>query len=134
MKHVVKVEDSLVVIDAIGFTPKNSVGVVPENTAKEDYPYLALEELDAGQYRVYVDYAAKVADIPRLEQALLEGLLEEFRAQRNRKLLNSDWTQLQDSPLSMEQRIAWANYRQVLRDLPNNTQDFENIQWPEEPS
>jgi|DEB0MinimDraft_6_1074348.scaffolds.fasta_scaffold33437_3 hypothetical protein len=43
-----------------------------------------------------------------------------MRAQRDRFLADSDWTQMPDSPLTVEQRQAWADYRQALRDAPAN--------------
>ena len=39
------------------------------------------------------------------------------RAVRNQFLSECDWTQLPDSPLTDEERAAWANYRQELRDI-----------------
>jgi len=36
-------------------------------------------------------------------------------------LLNeSDWTQMPDNPISDENRALWAEFRQMLRDLPSN--------------
>ena len=60
--------------------------------------------------------------------------LEALRRERNIKLAMSDWTQLPDSPLNEEQKAAWAEYRQALRDIPN-TGGFEQnlIQWPQPP-
>lgn len=49
--------------------------------------------------------------------------LEELRFIRNRKLYESDWTQLTDSPLSEEQKELWRIYRQELRDLPSIVED-----------
>ena len=46
--------------------------------------------------------------------------LAEVRNQRNQMLAQSDWTQMADSPLSDEQKAAWAAYRQQLRELPAN--------------
>jgi hypothetical protein len=43
-----------------------------------------------------------------------------MRAQRDAWLAASDWTQLPDNGLSDEQRAAWADYRQALRDAPAN--------------
>ena len=60
--------------------------------------------------------------------------LEKFRARRNMKLSLSDWTQLEDAPLTAPQKAAWAEYRQELRDLPENTEDVNNPEWPSEPS
>lgn len=45
----------------------------------------------------------------------------ELRRIRNALLRDSDWTQFNDSPMSEEQKQAWAVYRQALRDLPNNS-------------
>lgn len=46
----------------------------------------------------------------------------------------TDWTQTIDSPMDTEQRTAWANYRRILRDLPNNYGGTGSIPWPIEPS
>jgi len=45
---------------------------------------------------------------------------------RNRKLKDSDWTQMSDSPLSNSKKTEWATYRQKLRDIPNNLRSHEN--------
>jgi hypothetical protein len=55
------------------------------------------------------------------------------RAQRNALLARSDWTQLADSPLSQELRDAWSQYRQRLRDVPNNASTTEEVIWPTAP-
>lgn len=34
-----------------------------------------------------------------------------------------DWTQLPDARLSEEDKVAWTEYRQKLRDLPNGVTD-----------
>jgi hypothetical protein len=45
----------------------------------------------------------------------------------------TDWTQATDSPLSEEQRQAWAAYRQSLRDLPESWSGDGTIPWPQIP-
>jgi len=57
----------------------------------------------------------------------------QMRNQRNKLLLESDFTQLIDSPLTEEERDLWVIYRQELRDLPENILDIENIEWPIKP-
>jgi len=52
---------------------------------------------------------------------------------RNSVLSQCDWTQMPDSPLTDEQKQAWATYRQALRDLPENTADPRNPTWPTKP-
>lgn len=46
----------------------------------------------------------------------------------------TDYTQANDSPLSAEQRAAWATYRQALRDLPQTYGGEGPIPWPQEPA
>ena len=41
-----------------------------------------------------------------------------FREIRNTLLLNSDWTQFTDSPLTDAKKTEWKTYRQALRDMP----------------
>ena len=53
-----------------------------------------------------------------------------LRAERDRLLAASDWTQVPDAPVD---RAAWAEYRQALRDLPANTTDPRNPDWPVQP-
>jgi hypothetical protein len=65
---------------------------------------------------------------------------EEFKADmimvrmlRDLKLLNSDYTQGADSPLSDEKKAEWADYRQKLREFPEVV-DLSNVVYPKEPS
>ena len=63
----------------------------------------------------------------------LELAMRGLRMLRDEALSASDWTQMADSPLSTEDKTAWANYRTYLRDLPANTDSdgalaFEGIQ------
>jgi Phage tail assembly chaperone protein len=53
---------------------------------------------------------------------------------RNLLLSESDWTLLNDSPLSIEKKTEWAIYRQALRDLPAQENFPRSIQWPVKPS
>lgn len=52
------------------------------------------------------------------------------RAERDRRLLASDWTQLPDVPLATKE--AWATYRQALRDITLQSNPF-SIAWPVAP-
>jgi hypothetical protein len=53
---------------------------------------------------------------------------EEVRTIRNQSLKDSDWTQLSDSPLTVEKKMEWAAYRQALRDVTLQEDPF-NITW-----
>ena len=52
------------------------------------------------------------------------------RNERDNLLIESDWTQILDSPVDKE---AWADYRQALRDIPQQEGFPENVLWPEKP-
>ena len=69
-------------------------------------------------------------------QATLDAKTAEAnRTTRNKLLDDSDWTQMNDSPLSNEVKTAWATYRQELRGIsdldawPNLADD----DWPVSP-
>lgn len=58
--------------------------------------------------------------------------MEALRAERNRLLAASDYTQMSDAPLTAAQRNAWRSYRQSLRDLP--AIDPASLIWPTAPT
>lgn len=67
-----------------------------------------------------------------LDEVVLMNLV---RMERDAKLIESDWT----DTLSAKSRLgdvlynAWQDYRQALRDLPQNTTDPSNVVWPTPP-
>ena len=56
-----------------------------------------------------------------------DNVLEILRNKRNELLKESDWTQVNDCPLSDSKKQEWATYRQSLRDLPSTNQSVNNI-------
>ncbi|NRD34585.1 hypothetical protein HQQ92_22995 [Shewanella sp. DC2-4] len=57
----------------------------------------------------------------------------QVRINRAVKLKETDWTQMSDAPLSEEKQAEFAAYRKVLRDLPQSTDNPDEIVWPEKP-
>jgi hypothetical protein len=53
-----------------------------------------------------------------------------IRDKRQRLLVNSDWTQLADSPAD---KAAWAIYRQALRDISTQPGFPWAVDWPVAP-
>lgn len=51
-------------------------------------------------------------------------------AKRNRLLKASDYTQMPDWP---GDKVAWATYRQQLRDIPQNFTNAEDVVFPTPP-
>jgi hypothetical protein len=58
---------------------------------------------------------------------------EFIRKERNLRLALTDWTQLQDVPLSDAQKTAWVKYRQDLRDVSFQVGFPWEITWPAQP-
>ena len=56
-----------------------------------------------------------------------DNVLEILRNKRNELLTQSDWTQVNDCPLSDSKKQEWATYRQELRDLPSLYQSANHI-------
>ena len=54
----------------------------------------------------------------------------EVRAERNAKLIATDWTQIADSTAD---KTAWAVYRMMLRDIPTQSGFPWTITWPDAP-
>ena len=80
---------------------------------------------------------AKVAELNAAEPFNL------LRQERNKRIAETDWTQLKDIDLDIIRERNWKNYRQALRDLPSKSNpkldsfgklDMSSITWPVKPS
>lgn len=58
----------------------------------------------------------------------------EIRKERNRQLSASDWTQISDNNLSLEEKTAWQVYRQSLRDITATEESPFDVVFPAEPT
>jgi hypothetical protein len=62
-----------------------------------------------------------------------ERAADNVRAERNRLLADCDWTQLVDSPLNNDQKLAWQLYRETLRMIPQQADFPWDVNWPPAP-
>ena len=64
--------------------------------------------------------------------------LKEVRLERDKRLFESDWTQVPDSPLEVSVREDWKAYRQLLRDIPATVESevtsLDHLGWPATPT
>ena len=77
----------------------------------------------------------------KYDEELVKYPMTLLRLERNVKILNTDWSQLDDVPAGI--KTAYQSYRQALRDLPANASpkldddgnlDQSSFTWPTEPS
>jgi hypothetical protein len=67
---------------------------------------------------------------PDFPDATNDQKWEQLRLWRNAKLAASDWTQVEDAPVD---KLAWATFRQALRDLPSQGGLADDAVIPNEP-
>jgi hypothetical protein len=68
------------------------------------------------------------------EAGALESAWAALRAERDRLIAASDWVILRNLETSEPVPQEWLDYRQALRDLPENTADPASPNWPEPPT
>lgn len=115
------------ILESIGADP---VFEGPQPTTSGPYEYVVqqgVEELDGKWYTKYVvqtlDDEGKTAKDTETAKAV--------RDDRNRRLAETDWTQVKDVPDLVSS--TWAAYRQDLRDLPSQSGFPHNVTWPNKP-
>ena len=67
------------------------------------------------------------------EPPSIDELIKNIRINRNILLSESDWSVLYDIPMPEEKRLQWLEYRQQLRDFPDNC-DINNPIFPVKPT
>ena len=107
-------------LSADGYLP---VAVIEEPTAEK--PIIKYRQIN-GQIEQY----AEAAPVPVIPEPTIEQQEMQVRAQRNSLLTLCDWTQLADAPLTTEQKQEWAEYRQALRDVPEQVGFPDAVVWP----
>ena len=107
------VRDGIEEVNGQWFT-KYVVGPTFTDTTDEDGVVITAADQEA-TYRQHID----------------DKVAESVRADRNKRLADSDWTQLADNSANTN---AWAVYRQALRDLPSTDGFPHNVTWPTEPT
>lgn len=86
-------------------------------------------DLDGTHYHLTWDGSAILKDDTALTQCQTAEKWKRVRADRNRRLAETDYLSLNDNTLSDDMKT----YRQALRDVPKQT-DPDNITWPSKPS
>ncbi len=85
--------------------------------------------IHGGHYHLTWDGSAILKDDTALTECQTAEKWKRVRADRNRRLAETDYLSLNDNTLSDDMKT----YRQALRDVPKQT-DPDNITWPSKPS
>jgi len=114
MKTYIETNNSII------FNNNNGSGmVVPKILANTDYQNI-LKEVQSGK----AELIPFTPPTPTWEQ---------IRQQRDGLLSQSDWAIIADAT-PKPNKEAWLNYRQALRDVPQNFSTPEAVVWPTKPS
>lgn len=142
-----KVENGQVV--SVGALPVNYANVSGfnglDNAALKEYGFLPFSmvmpefndkthkynnpEYVIGEDAVTLTYEA----IPLSEEELAEIEANKWisiRRERNTLLSDTDWTMLDDAPISEETKAEYVTYRQALRNLPQTFANADDVVYP----
>jgi len=105
--------------------PALIIGTLPDGA---EVPTDAMEEITEEEHAELMQSYNDWRDAFEANQ--LELYAEQMRNERDQLLSDSDWTQLDDAPVDKQ---AWADYRQALRDVPEQAGFPFDIEWPTAP-
>lgn len=99
----------------------------------ERYEKLIEESPKRAQDGIYYQ-SWKIVHMNEEEQLAVDtAKSREMRMLRDQRLVESDWSQLPDAPLTESQKIAWIDYRDQLRKVPSQQGFPWIIEWPAQP-
>lgn len=117
--------------------------VANENSQHPYDEIICIEDFDNGEYPVmlgssysngkFIPSEENLIEIQRGKDLRIENLWNILRNERNEKLKESDVVMFRHLENNEEVPQDLKDYRQALRDLPQNTLDVENVIWPTYP-
>jgi hypothetical protein len=114
------------VLEALGADPVFE-GAQPTPTRYQIVYRNGVEQQSDGKW--YTKYSVADLDADGIAAKDAEQA-QAVRAERTKRLVASDWTQVLDSPVD---KAAWATYRQDLRDITAQTGFPWEVTWPDAP-
>lgn len=80
------------------------------------------------------EIAARNAEIAGFDAEKAAALPGEVRAERDARLAATDWRVLKATETGVALSQGWLDYRQDLRDVPDQTGFPSTVNWPSEPT
>lgn len=113
-------------------------GITPD----EDGWYMAAPDIVGKRYKLYNGEAVEMTEeeiVSEINASLLENNMPWIRAERDKLLVESDWTLRPEINISESKAAEWASYRQALRDFPSTItaemlKGESGLSWPVRPS
>lgn len=90
-----------------------------------------VEETGRKLYEKIINDGVEIAEYVPPEPPSDEQVAMWKRQERDELLKETDWTQLPDVPQPTKEK--WAEYRQLLRDIPQQPNFPHDIEWPRKP-
>jgi hypothetical protein len=113
----------------------NQIGTSSNSSQPEGENWYEIEEFSYGRHMILDNNIPRVMSDEEHDSweasILISGAKSAVRDLRNAKLADSDWTEA--APLPEATKTLWKEYRQALRDLPENVVDY-NVEWPIAPA
>ena len=92
-----------------------------------EFNLLDADTIESGLYILSDGHVVENTEISASIKAI------QVRMCRDNLLDDCDWTVLPDSPLSDEEKDLWTEYRQALRDIPQQEGFPFDVEFPERP-
>lgn len=123
------------------------VGNSTQRSSYDDREDLTVFDLDTDPGSVYMNNDGVLVSLPEkpgrlymfnrntqqwVNQETAAMAQTRIKLERDKKLAESDWTQLAD--ISAEVKDLWAPYRQSLRDITNQLGYPFDVEWPQKPA
>lgn len=127
-------------IKRVGINPNQTLATISSpniNDGKQFGYFVALDKEDENSdIHKYIlsEIKAGNAVVEPLDDGLLDYKSSMIREQRNKLLNETDKYMTVDYPITDELRNALKDYRQTLRNLPEQDGFPENVIWPEMPN
>ena len=126
--------------DGVYLQPANTTDIVPlDGDGVNVFNGESWDLVEDHRGEVYYDGVAQVtiSELGAIDEGLTADPVyppktwDDVRVERNALLAACDWTQLPDAPLSENQKNDYGVYRQALRDITENFDNPDDVEYPE---